>query len=266
MRIVPAGGILAGLLLAGTSGGCLPIRKSAVETVQEQSPLEHFDASKELELPPREKAKASLATAQLLDKNGKIDEAAKLYEQARSLNNDYKFVCRRLAVLYDRQGNFPKANDEYDKAIAMYPKDGDLLNDAGYSRYCQGNWTLAEDYLRQAIERNKESKKAWTNLGMTLAQREHYEEALEAFAHALSEPEAHFNLAFVFTTQGKRAEAIAEYKKVLQLVPDMERAKLAIAKLENPEPKRMGPAAGVQQAGHRTARNPVEEFATSRDR
>jgi len=263
MRILRTGAILAGLVGTGLSVGCLTTPKSAVETVQSQSPLEHFDASKELELPTREKAKASLATAQMLDKNNKYNEAAQLYEQARNLSGEYKFVCRRLAVIYDRMGNFPKANEEYDKAIALYPKDADLLNDAGYSRYCQGNWTLAKDYLEHSIELKKDSKKAWTNLGMTLAQLDRIDQALEAFSHAISEPEAHFNLAFVYTTQGKRAEAIAEYKLVLQMAPDMDRARQAIAKLEAPEPKRTGP--GVVQAGHQAARNPVDEFATGRE-
>lgn len=261
MRTLSWQAALVGLTLSILSAGCLSTRDAVVESVQAKT-QDNFDASQQLELPQREKAKAQLATAQMLDKGNKVDEAIKLYEMARSLNSSYTHVCRRLAVLYDRQGNFAKANEEYEKAIKLHPRDADLLNDAGYSRYCQGDWTLAEDYLRQAIEIKKDSKKAWVNLGMTLAQRERMDEALEAFTHAISEPEAHCNLAFVYKTQGKPQEAIMEYRKALLLAPNLQIAQEALAKLENPSVK--AKTTGVVNTSAAT-RGPVEEFAAVRD-
>jgi Flp pilus assembly protein TadD len=237
-------------------------------------------------LPPKEKAKVNLATAQMMDRDGRIPEAIALYERARAINPEHGHVCRRLAVLYDRLGNFAKANEEYEKALAMFPQDSALLNDAGYCHFMQGDLSLAENYLRQSIELKPDNKRAWTNLGMTLAMRERIDEALEAFMHSVPEPQARCHLAFAFTVQGKRQEAMDEYRKALQLAPDLELARQALAKLENPHPPTTEKELPLQpgngnavQAEMKTVtefstltsnspsleKKPIEGFATQRD-
>jgi Flp pilus assembly protein TadD len=223
--------VAAGFALAGA--GCVNTSSSLKPQVAETGiSLEEIDPEQKLELPPKEKAKASMATAQMLDKRGKANEAIALYERARALDSSYNRVCRRLAVLYDRYGNFTKADEEYAKALEMFPKDPTILNDAGYSQYCRGNWTMAEDYLRHAVELKPDFQGAWVNLGMTLAQRDRLDAAMEAFAHAISEPEAYCNLAFVYTSQGKYSEAAAAYRQALRLNPGLKLAQEALARLK----------------------------------
>ncbi len=204
------------------------------------------DANQKLELPAKEAARACLATAQVLDKQGQFVEAAFEYEKAvasdQSLN---KTVCRRLAVIYDHLGNFAKADQAYDQALALHPKDAALLNDVGYSHYLRGEWTLAEDYLSQSVHINPGRQSAWVNLGMTLVQRNQLDQAFDAFKHAVPEPEAHCNMAFAFSLQGKHPEAIQEYRRALELAPNLDKARAALAKLENPH---AGNAVGAPQA------------------
>ncbi len=144
--------------------GCVTTNKKISEPFASQTPAE-MDAPQKLELPPKENAKACLATAEMLDKAGKAPESIALYEKARSMDPDKKRVCRRLAVLYDRQGEFAKADEEYQKALALFPRDPSLLNDAGYSHYQRGNWTLAEDHLRKPWRSNLISNAHGTTWG-----------------------------------------------------------------------------------------------------
>jgi tetratricopeptide (TPR) repeat protein len=198
----------------------------------------------QVELPPAEAARVCRATAAALEKAGKDPEAIALYEKARKSDPAMEGVCRRLAVLYDRQGDFTKALEEYQRALKLNPHDADLLNDLGYAYYCRGRWTDAENSLRQAVEINPKHGRAWINLGMTLGQEERYTESFEAFAKVVSPAQAHCNVAFALTTQGKREEAKEAYRKALALNPDLRIARLALAKLEK-SATRTGPAVGL---------------------
>jgi Tfp pilus assembly protein PilF len=240
MRTRWLGAGLAAVLVCTT--GCLSGGKT---TDIFGRPVADAKSPEKLELPPKEGAKARLATAEMLEKSGKLLEATILYEGARALDPEYgQQVSRRLAVLYDCQGMFVQADAEYRKALETAPKDADLWNDYGYSHYCRGNWEQAEEALRHALASNPAHKRAWTNLGLTLAQAGRYEESFEAFTKVVPPAQAHCNVAFALATQGKTADAIHEYRKALQLAPDLKLAQAAVAKLQAPKgPKPASPEA-----------------------
>ena len=101
--------LLANLFLASVSSGCLSTKPQSDFTPSAQAYGEP-DANSKLELPPKESARACLAAAQMLEKKGQSREAAFEYEKARANDSSLnKTVCRRLAVLYDRLGDFEKA-------------------------------------------------------------------------------------------------------------------------------------------------------------
>src|SRR6185369_9509476 len=118
----------------------------------------------------------------------------------------------------------------------------DLLNDLGYCYYSRGKWTDAETTLRKAVTANPQHQRAWVNLGMTLAQMERYQESFEAFTHAVPAAQAHCNLAFILTTQGKRDDAKQAYRLALNFDPGLTLARAALQKLENPRPAGAAPS------------------------
>jgi tetratricopeptide (TPR) repeat protein len=111
-----------------------------------------------------------------------------------------------------------------------------LHNDVGYSHYQRGEWQEAERWFRQALALAPGHARAAVNLGLALGQQGRYGEALAAFEQAVSPAEALVNLAFVYQTQGKREEAKQAYRKALELQPDLDLARRALAKLEAPTP------------------------------
>ena len=92
------------------------------------------------ELPPKEAAKACLATADEMVRSGYTREAAALYERARQVDPSQQQVCRYLAVLYDEIGADSQALAEYNHAVRLTPKDSDLLNDFGYFTINDMTW------------------------------------------------------------------------------------------------------------------------------
>jgi tetratricopeptide (TPR) repeat protein len=243
--------ILMGLVCLGVPVGCQNL--DIGDAFQASAGGSAGPGKDQVELPPDKTAQVCRATAERLEKAGKDAEAIILYEKARKADPRMKNIYRRLAVLYDRQGDFSKALHEYEEALKLTPHDPDLHNDVGYAYYCRGRWQEAESHLRQAVAVDPQHARAWINLGMTLGQEERYGESLEAFTKAVSPAQAKCNLAFTYTTQGKREEAKEAYRKALQLEPSLAIARAALAKLEKagstPADKDKSPAEAPRPAG-----------------
>jgi len=232
--------LLMGLL--GPLAGCQLISQENLTSTTTPD-LNKAETTGKAELPAKATAEVCLTTARLLEKDGKDGDAIVLYEKARQNGPNKVQISRRLAVLYDKQKDYKHAMEEFNQLLKRFPKDVDLLNDVGYCYYNQGNWPEAEKYLRQATTLNPNHKRAWINLGMTLAQNNHRDDSLEAFTKVVSPAQARCNLAFILTTQGKFNEAKIEYRQALTFEPDLELARNALAKLEGaatqPAPKGM---------------------------
>ena len=99
-----------------------------------------------------------------------------------------------------------------------------------------GNWDRAEQTYRKALELKPDLKRAWVNLGLTLAQLGRPEESFDAFTKAVPPAQAHCNLGFALAARGKTADAIHEYRKALELSPDLTVARAALVKLDAPRP------------------------------
>src|SRR5262249_20656853 len=136
------------------------------------------------------------------------------------------------------------------------PRDADVLASLGYFYYARGQWTEAEENLRHALTINPKHQRAWVNLGLTMGEQGHYAQSLEAFRKAVSEAEAHSNLAFVLTTQGKRQEAKEEYRRALELEPNLMIARRALDKLERSAAAADG-AAPAEATEFRPASSPL---------
>jgi Tfp pilus assembly protein PilF len=208
---------------------------SASNLLPPLTPSETASAPKEKDLPPGKAAEACLATAEIMEKNGHDQQALFQYELARKYDARLNSrVCRRLALIYDRIGDSQRALVEYKQCLQLHPKDPDLLNDIGYCHYQHGEWLEAEKWFRQALDVAPKHARATVNLGMTLGQKGEYPEALEMFKRVNSPGEAHVNMGFIYQTHAKRDEAKQAYKTAIELQPDLDLARRALAKLEAP--------------------------------
>lgn len=189
-----------------------------------------------VELPAKEAARLCLRTAQELEKNEQTEDAIRLYEKARTQDAGVaKAAGRRLAVLYDKAGDFSKSAAEYEALVKATPKDADVLNDYGYSHYCRGDWASAEGVLLRAVQADPNHKRAWVNLGLAQAQLGKWDDSFQAFCKAVRPVDAHCNLGFVLAARGNTDEAKDQYRRALALEPGSRLAHLALAQLDNPQ-------------------------------
>ncbi len=192
------------------------------------------------ELPSKDTASLALKMAESLEaKDNREADAIAYYERARKISPELNDRCsRRLAVLYDKVDNQSQALIEFQELVRKHPKDSSLHADLGYSYYNRGQWNEAEQHLRKAVTLDKSNKRAWVNLGLTLAQQGRYDESIQASQNVVGPAEAFADLGFVLTSQQKIEEAKVAYRKALEHEPTLKKAQLLLAKLEGrlPEP------------------------------
>jgi Tfp pilus assembly protein PilF len=185
--------------------------------------MERSNPARNPEMPRHRVAEACLATAQELDQAGYESDAIVQYKKARHFNPKLD-VSRRLAVLYDRQGNDAKAAEEYTRAIKANPKDANLLNDFGYFEYQRGRFAESDKWLRQAIAIDPSHQRAWCNLAMSLAQQGRFDESYDAFAKVITPAEARSNIAMVMAQLGHTEMAKESIRLALAEDPDLKPA------------------------------------------
>lgn len=139
---------------------------------------------------------------------------------------------RRMAAALDRLGKFAQAETHYRQALKCSPNDAMVWNDAGYSYYLQHRWADAERSLMTAAKIDPVNPRIQTNLGLSLAAAGKTEAALAALTKAGGPVVAQANLGYILAATGKTQEARKHYQKALELQPQFEAARFALAKLD----------------------------------
>jgi tetratricopeptide (TPR) repeat protein len=217
-------------------------------------------------LPTGEAERVCLKVADQMESNGQCHEAAQELERARQRNPRLN-VSHRLALLYEKTGDYARALAEYKKemealhaeanSVAHYmfgwltdSKDelrmstANLCNDVGYCLYLKGDWTESEKYLKLALDANPKHPTAWSNLGLTLAALGRLNESMEAFLHTVTAADAYCNIAVVQFEQGKLNEAKETFRQALDQDPNNEKAFRGLKQLEKREAAPTTPTTG----------------------
>jgi len=118
--------------------------------------------------------------------NGRYSEAADCYEKAARAEPSLRGVYFNLALAYQRLGSTDRARDAYEKALAADPSDTSSLNNLGVLLVKDKRLSEAEPILRRLVRLDP------------------------------NRASARFNLAEVLRVQGKPAEALQQYKFVLE--------------------------------------------------
>jgi Flp pilus assembly protein TadD len=138
---------------------------------------------------------------------------------------------RRMATVLDRLGRFSESEAHYKAAMKLAPDDPKVWNNAGYSQYMQARWEEAEKTLRTAARLAPDDATIATNLGLTLAARGKTDEARKVMTKTIGPAAAHANIGFVLAANGRRAEAVGQYRQALSLQPRMAEAEAALTRL-----------------------------------
>ncbi len=129
---------------------------------------------------------------------------------------------------YQKRRSFNQAAAQYKKAVEIAPS-AQLHNYLGTALNYQGYYQKAVNQFQKAIELNPNYAPAYMNLGITYFYMKQFANTVSSEQKAISlnpnTPEAYFFLAQGYEKQNKRSEAIANYKKFLEISLGQDRYK-----------------------------------------
>ncbi len=206
---------LAAALLVAASG-C----RQAESRPKEHSSAALLDSGPQPKLNNHQAADVQFALGRAAEDEGKPDEARAAYLGALGKDPKRADAEARLAIIADGKGEAAEAEKRFRKALALSPKDPEILCDRGYQLYLHRRWAEAEASLKAALAANPDHARSHTNLGLVLASQGDKGKALVEFLRAgCDDADARSNLALVLAGEGHVAEARDEYARALASKP-----------------------------------------------
>ncbi len=176
------------------------------------------------------------AYAQMQD----LENAVRQLERAKMQQPENPDLLRELARVYVMQKNYQKAAGELELAVKKNPKDSIAYALLAQAQAESGNNTQALAAAREAIKYsdNKEFQASLhRNIGLIYARDNNTVKALEELKMAVSlnwnDPDAHYNLGVTYARQNDWANARRSFQAALNLRPDFQQAKEALASLKD---------------------------------
>ena len=191
-------------------------------------------------------------------KAGKLDEAAKLYLSALSLDPNFTKAYNNLGIIYKLQGSLEKAEVNFQKAISLDPSKVPSYSNLANIYRIKGEIKKAEEFCRKAIKLDPGFADAYNNLGALMQVSGKPQEAIKNYRQAIKlapnfddaysnlagalqsigrldeaarlcikavrldweNPDPYYNLGNILKSKGQFAQAVRMYEKVIELSPD----------------------------------------------
>ena len=171
---------------------------------------------------------AQITRAQILDKEGKTDDARRQLASIQADDpRDQALIARTdAAILFDAK-RYQEAEARLAKATADFPDDPDLTYDYAMAAEKTGHYEVMEAQLRKLIKTQPDNPQAYNALGYSLADRnQRLQEAdkLVERASALAPDDAFImdSVGWVKYRMGDNANAIKLLRKAYSLQPNAE--------------------------------------------
>lgn len=192
---------------------------------------------------PREPA-AQVILAEVLRSSKDYEGSIRILDKViggQKANADWSLYYSR-AVAQHMKGDWPAAEKDLLKALAVAPEESDVLNYLGYSWADRGE-RLPEALvmIQKAADARPESGAVLDSLGWVYFRLGNYEKALASMEKAVelapSAPDVNDHLGDIYAKVGRTLEARFQWQRVLTLDPDPDmKAKVEAKIASTPEP------------------------------
>jgi arylsulfatase A-like enzyme/Flp pilus assembly protein TadD len=165
--------------------------------------------------------------AQAFEALGRIPEAQRKYLQGLEIEPGNNIARAGYANLLLRMGRMNEAEREFQRVVANDPQDYRSRNNLAGIYAAQGKTDAALAELRLTLTARPSYAAGWQNLGQLYAQLQNWKEAETAVRKAVSldrnNATAHFLLAQVLNSVGRKSEAADHLATALKLDPGLAR-------------------------------------------
>ncbi|KMQ80416.1 TPR domain protein [Candidatus Burkholderia pumila] len=171
---------------------------------------------------------AQITRAQILAKQGKVDEARALINSLKSSDpHNLALLARTNSAILFEVHRYQEAEDNLAKAVHTFPDDPNLIYDYAMAAEKNGHYDVMETQLRELMRLQPTNPQAYNALGYSLVDRnQRLDEAVKLIEKAVSLAP---NDAFIMDSfgwarfrQGNAAEAEKILKNAYSLQPNAE--------------------------------------------
>ena len=150
-----------------------------------------------------------------------------LFQNVLASYPDSHLAHNNLRSLADRRGDLKTAAMEYTASLAVRPNSAAFFNLG--QMYMQLKLPdRAMEMYRKALEQNPDDRDSLINLGVLLLNAGNVNESIAVLEHARNTDDrfapAYFNLGLAYEKAGRRADAVAAYRRATELDPAGEAA------------------------------------------
>jgi predicted O-linked N-acetylglucosamine transferase (SPINDLY family) len=171
---------------------------------------------------------ATFARAGLLHQQGKLRDAASLYQRVLLADPAHFDAHHMLGLVYAQQGEFLEAVKAIGHALKLEPRNQQALSNFGNVLRALGQLNEALASYDAAISENRDDAVIWFNRGLLLAEMRRMPDAVASYDRAISIAPAHgealFARASALTDMGRLEEALADCDATASAKPHMAEA------------------------------------------
>ena len=165
-------------------------------------------------------------------KQNKLPEAEENYEKAAALDPEYVMALANLAVVKTNSGDIEGAERSLNRAIAAdVNKDFfnsnrlvDAYSSIAVAALKQKKYQPAEDFFKKALGLTPNNLDFRRNLALALHLQGKSADGIRILEEAIRDnpkfPEIYNTLGTIYAEQNRRAEAVAQFQKALQINPN----------------------------------------------
>ena len=170
-------------------------------------------------------------------KEGRLEEARSLFQQARDLDDLEPDAHDGLATIAYLQGELELAVEHFERLTRLDPRRAPAWTNLGAIYNRLNNHTRAVEVLRRAVQVDRTSGPAFYNLGSAYRHLKQWSNAVPAYREAIrlepTEADAYISLGQVYLEMKNVPQATAQFRKALELRPDSKRARKGLAECES---------------------------------
>jgi Flp pilus assembly protein TadD len=174
---------------------------------------------------PEASPELRVATARVYERNGNYTAAAEQYEKALQKTPNDVATLLSYGHLLDHQGKLPEATDMYLRAVKASPKESAAYNDLGLCYARRGNISESLKALNKAVELQPDRPLYRNNLATVLVQQRRTDEALAQLKAVNEESVAHYNLAYLLMQHQQESLAATHFRRASELNPSFVEAR-----------------------------------------
>jgi tetratricopeptide (TPR) repeat protein len=157
----------------------------------------------------------------------RVQDAVESFTRAIDKNPKNADAYERLGLNLMFENRFPEAVTAFKKAVALDPKRARLWAEVGDAEQQSGDVDGAIRDFQRALAQDSTLTGVWTKLGIAYKDKDckgcrtKAQDALKRAAHLdPSDATAHHELGYMYKDDNRRKEAIAEFRRYLELRPD----------------------------------------------